>query len=69
MDAGSSCVIEVYYVLWIRFSGINTAGNDSLSHRDANCATEAFIFRHHIVPSLQPFPLQIFVDLSWVGQR
>ena len=43
MDAGSGCVIEVY-VFWIELSGmLNAAGNDSLSHRDANCAAEALM--------------------------
>ena len=43
MDSDSGCVSEVY-VLCIRLSGmLNTAGNDSLSHRNANYAAEAFM--------------------------
>ena len=43
MDSGSGFVSEMG-VLCIRFSGmLNTTGNDSLLHRDANYAAEALM--------------------------
>ena len=67
-----------------RDSGMsNTAGNNSLSHRDANCAAEAFMlllrgrsssstktaYMSLSYCAIAAVPLQVSVSLSWAGQR